>query len=152
MRYSAAFLLLACACGVGSAEGQDAITSRAVALVEGGDFKNAAAILRPVLGRTPDKPDLWNLLGICESELKHSTAAKEAFQKGLKLDPTSVSLNENFGNLLFTGGEYADAKKFLMKAIALGSANPGVAFSLAASRIRTGEEKQGLALLRDLEA
>ena len=146
------FVLFISAGLVRPADPQDTIAARAVSQMEAGDFKNAAIALRRLVAQPPGRSDLWNLLGVCESELSHSAAAKDAFEKGLKLEPDSVSLNANIGNLLYRQSDYPAAKKYLTKAIALGSANPGVAFSLAASLIRIGEEQQGLALLKQLES
>lgn len=150
MRYVRVLVILGCSCGLRAADAQN-LVDRAVSQIQAGDFKSAAANLRDLTTHSPERADLWNLLGVCESELSHPGAAKSAFEKGLALDPSSVSLNENFGNLLFRQGEYAHAKTLLVEAIALGSANPGVAFSLAASRIRTGEKEQGYALLKELQ-
>jgi tetratricopeptide (TPR) repeat protein len=150
MRYVALLFFLLWSCGASGANADD-LAARAASQIQSGDFKSAAETLRPLVAHSPSRSDLWNLLGVCESELNNPAAAKEAFEKGLALDPQSVSLNENLGNLLYREGDYDRAKKVLVRAIALGSANPGVAFSLAASRVRTGEQRQGLALLKDLE-
>ncbi len=127
------------------------IGTRAAQRMERGDYVGAAEVLRPYLRRSPGHPDLWNLLGICESESNHTDAAREAFESGLRLDPGSVGLHENLGFLYFRNENYAQARKYLSDAISLGSDKPGVAFSLAASRIRTGEREAGLAQLKELE-
>ena len=115
-----------------------------------GDFAGAATLLRPLFAEE-SAADLWNLLGICESELHQDAAARSAFDRGLQLDPKSVALNENSGLFRFRAGEYKDAVALLSRALALGSDKPGVAFSLAASLVRTGGGDRGLAILRKLE-
>jgi tetratricopeptide (TPR) repeat protein len=114
-------------------------------------FELAEALLRRAVDQYPSDVQLWNLLGITETELHHSSQAQIAFQRGLKLDPNSVSLNENIGLFFFKEAAYSPAKKYLKHAADLGSDKPGVAFSLAAARLRTGEHTEALAGFRRLE-
>lgn len=125
--------------------------ARAMKLMESRDFAAAASMLRQLLAQAPQDAALWNLAGICESELNRAAEARAAFEHGLKLAPDSIPLNENLGFLYFRQEDYAAARTYLAKAVSLGSGKPGVAFSLAASRIRTGEPKEGLAALVALE-
>jgi len=127
------------------------VAERAAALIETHDYQGAATLVRTALRRPPGTAELWNLLGVCESELNHWAAARAAFENGLKLDVSSITLNENIGLLYFRQNEYLTAKKYLEKSVLLGSDNPGTAFSLATSQIRTGEPQRGLALLKQLE-
>jgi tetratricopeptide (TPR) repeat protein len=134
-----------------AAEAADLVLARAVAQITARNFQEACLTLRPMAAQSPRVPDFWNLLGICESELHRSGAAREAFERGLQLAPDSIALHENLGLLLFNENEFSEAKRDLAKAVALGSTQPGVAFSLAASEVRTGEPARGLARLRKLE-
>ncbi len=124
-------------------------TSAAQSRIEAGDFRGARELLQFQLHQTPGDIESWNLLGISETELGEMQAAEQAFQHGLALAPQSVSLNENAGLLYFRETKYTEAKRLLARAVAAGSGKPGVKFSLAAARLRTGE--QALAL-RDLQA
>jgi protein O-mannosyl-transferase len=119
--------------------------------IQTGDFPSAAKVLIEELRRYPMDTELWNLLGIAETELKQPESAKRAFERGLQLKPNSVSLHENIGLLFFRQAEYASAKKYLQRAVTLGSFKPGVLFSLAAARLRTGEQREALADLKSLE-
>ena len=120
--------------------------------IQRGDFQSAAEVIQRELRQHSEDATLWNLLGIAETELKQPDAAKQAFERGLQLAPNSVSLNENAGLLFFRGADYASAKKYLRRAVELGSFKPGVRFSLAAARLRTGEPAAALAELKSLEA
>ncbi|HEY6988475.1 MAG TPA: tetratricopeptide repeat protein [Bryobacteraceae bacterium] len=120
--------------------------------IQSGDFQSATEVIQRALRQHPKDASLWNLLGIAESELKKADAAKRAFEHGLQLAPDSVSLNENAGLLFFRQTDYASAKKYLRRAVDLGSAKPGVRFSLAAARLRTGQPMEALAELKSLEA
>jgi len=134
-----------------AANAADPLLARAVEQITARNFQGACNILRPMVRQAPSDPDVWNLLGICESELNHTGVARDAFRKGLEAAPASIPLHENLGLLYFNAGEFTEAKRYLAKAIELGSDQPGVAFSLAASEIRTGERGRGLATLRRLE-
>lgn len=134
-----------------AAEAGDEVLARAVAQITARNFQEACLTLRPMAAQSPRIPDFWNLLGICESELHRSGAARAAFERGLQLAPESIALHENVGLLYFNEGKFDDAKRALAEAVALGSTQPGVAFSLAASEVRTNDRSQGLARLRKLE-
>ncbi|HEY3458926.1 MAG TPA: tetratricopeptide repeat protein [Bryobacteraceae bacterium] len=120
--------------------------------IQSGDFQSAADVIQRELRQRPKDASLWNLLGIAETELKQPDTAKQAFEHGLQLAPDSVSLNENAGLLFFRQADYTNAKKYLRRAVKLGSSKPGVRFSLAAARLRTGEPAEALAELKSLEA
>jgi tetratricopeptide (TPR) repeat protein len=119
--------------------------------IQNGEFQSAAQLLQQELRQNPKNIELWNLLGIAETELKQPQPAKSAFERGLALAPDSVSLNENIGLLFFRQADYESAKKYLRRAVELSSQKPGVLFSLAAARLRTREQAQALADLTSLE-
>jgi len=133
------------------AAGHEDALSRALERIAARDFEGACAALRPMARETRVDAAALNLLGICESELNHKDAAEVAFLSALRVAPDSIPVHENIGLLYFNSGNYEPAKRYLAKAVALGSTEPGVAFSLAASEVRTGEETQGLGLLLKLE-
>src|SRR5581483_6262560 len=127
------------------------VTKQARQRIQNGDFQSASQLLQQGVQQHPSDVELWNLLGIADAELKQTNAAKRAFEHGLALAPDSVSLNENIGLVFFKQADYETAKKYLGRAVELNSQKPGVLFSLAASRLRTGEQDQALADLRLLE-
>ena len=128
------------------------IAEKALHDIQSGDFDAARKTLQGGVQQFPNDVELWNLLGIAETELNESDLAQTAFERGLRLDPKSVSLHENLGLLFYRQGDYQRAKKSLSRAVALGSINPGVCFSLAAAKLRTGQENESLSELRALEA
>ncbi|MGI8991226.1 MAG: tetratricopeptide repeat protein [Bryobacteraceae bacterium] len=129
----------------------DAVVEETTRQVADRRFEAASATLRHCVHLYPKDVRLWNLLGISEGELGRMPSARDAFERGLKVAPDDVSLNENFGFLYYRQDQFASAKPFLAKAVALGSKSPGVAFSLAAARIRTGDRAKGLLELKSLE-
>ncbi len=120
--------------------------------IQAGHFQAASDSLETVLRIFPKAVELWNLLGIADTELHHGEAAKKAFERGLQIAPDSVSLNENIGLLFFRQAGYGSAKTYLQRAIDLGSQNPGVRFSLAAAELRTGQQAIAAKELDRLEA
>jgi tetratricopeptide (TPR) repeat protein len=130
----------------------DQLVRSAEEQIRGKNFAGARDALREAVQQYPSRAALWNLLGIAESELHEYKAARQSFLQGLAAAPQSVSLNENVGFLYFRLGEYPDAKKYLARAVELGSNQPGVKFSLAASRLRTGELEKGRAELKALKS
>jgi tetratricopeptide (TPR) repeat protein len=129
-----------------------AAAQSAIEMIQRGEFAKAQQALEGELRRSPQDAALWNLLGIASTELHETAKAHDAFARGLKIAPNSVSLNENTGLLFFKEADYRNAKKYLLKAAGLGRQNPGVKFSLAASRLRTGEPERALEELKSLEA
>ena len=138
-----------------SASGQAApagtVAKKAADKMQAGDFQSASQALRDGLRQYPASIELWNLLGIAESESNHPDAAKDAFLHGLKLAPNSISLNENIGFLFYKEANYRTAVSYLERAVAFGSEKPGVRFSLAASWLRTGAPAKALSELKELE-
>ncbi len=143
--------LLLCAALGNAQPAPESTPAQALQEIQSRDFQRASATLRDLLRTSPGNADYWNLLGICKSELDDDSGARSAFESGLRLAPGSVPLNENLGFYFYRTGDYSSAKKYLSQAVALGSQQAGVAFSLAASQIRTGEPERGLTLLRELE-
>jgi len=143
-------LLLVCVPFVFAESATDRV-SAAVGLLQARRYEPAALNIRDALKQFPDSAELWNLLGICESELKNVTVARSAFEHGLTLAPGAVGLNENLGLLFFQQNDYTSAKLYLLRALKLGSTNAGVRYSLAAARIRTGDRTSGAAELVALE-
>lgn len=118
------------------------VAASATRQIQMGQFQSASDSLEGAVHTYPNAVELWNLLGISDTELHRGAAAKAAFERGLQLAPDSVSLNENMGFLLFREADYGPAKKYLQRAIDLGSGNPGVRFSLAAAELRTGGQSK----------
>src|SRR6185437_2731916 len=105
----------------------EAIAS-ATAQIQRGDFRGAKSLLEKSVQAQPGRPELWNLLGIADTELQDISSAKAAFERGLKLAPDSVSLHENAGLLFYRQADYSNARQYLARAVALGSKKPGVLF------------------------
>ena len=137
--------------GLVLAQQQEASPDKAIEMIQGGRAKAAVEILTRLVEREPSHASYWNLLGIAEAETGEVKAAKKAFQKGLALTPQSPELNENAGLLSFREADYTSAKRYLARAIQLGSNKPGVLFSLAAAKLRTGESAEALTELKSLE-
>ena len=144
-------LLLACSASARQPYKLEAVVDQATRHVEAREFEAASVVLKHSVELYPRDVRLWNLYGISEGELGRISTARDAFERGLRISPDNVSLNENLGFLYYREGRFPDAKRYLAKAVSLGSQKPGVAFSLAAAKIRTGESDRGLSELKSLE-
>jgi protein O-mannosyl-transferase len=133
------------------ASNAEQMQAAATQAIQSGRFQHARDLVQKALGQNPEAVELWNLLGVAQSELHQGEAARKAFQRGLQLAPNSVSLNENLGFLFFREADYGRAKQYLQKAVTLGSQNPGVHFSLAAAKLRTGERAEALKELKSIQ-
>ena len=108
-----AFLLVAIAATTGLSAGQEnprnishshrssgnSEFQEAEALIEKGEFAQAAAIIQRQLEQNPTSVEGYNLLGIAYTDAKDFTRANEAFQQALKLAPNSARTHNNLGNL-----------------------------------------------------
>lgn len=119
--------------------------------IQEGNFGEARQLLTVEIRAHPQNAAAYNLLGICLTELREPSLADQAFRAGLKLTPDSLPLLENLGLLRYREADYGDAKSYLIMALAAGSQNVGARFSLAASKLRTGEPDAALADLKALE-
>jgi len=149
--FNATYLLLLSSAGLIAQENAAAIEQQAIGLIQSGEFTTATKLLVKTVERYPNKANFWNLLGIADTETGEFTRARSAFEKGLALAPHSTDLNENMGLLFFRKADYGAAKTYLAAAVTLGSEKPGVRFSLAAAKLRTGAPAEGLEELKALE-
>lgn len=120
--------------------------------LQSGNFARAAETASSAIKTDATNPDLWNFLGIARTELGQTEAARKAFERGLQLQPGSISINENLGLLYFRTADYRKAKTVLHDAIRFGSQNPAVRYSLVAAQLRTGEAALARKQLLSLEA
>jgi tetratricopeptide (TPR) repeat protein len=125
------------------------VQNQAIALIQTGRAKEAAQLLTDAVRQSKSDVNLWNLLGIADTEAGDLPGATKAFEHGLSIAPNSAELNENLGLLYFRQADYTNARQYLASAVTLGSNKPGVLFSLAAVRLRTGDQAEAL---RDLVA
>jgi len=90
---------------------------RLVAMMESGDFPNAARFAEALLLKQSNSSMLLVLAGICFSETGKSSKAKTLFQKALSLDPGSENVVINFSAFLLKNQENAEAVKYLCRGL-----------------------------------
>lgn len=124
-----AFLLVAIAATTGLSAGQEnprnishsqrssgnSEFQKAEALIEKGEFAQAAAIIQRQLEQNPTSVEGYNLLGIAYTDAKDFTRANEAFQQALKLAPNSARTHNNLGNLYVAQNKLDLAEKEFKK-------------------------------------
>src|ERR1700748_850010 len=68
----------------------DSVAREAMPFIQGGDFDSARKLLLDGVHLFPNSADLWNLLGIAETEVHYPQLARTAFLRGLQLQPDST--------------------------------------------------------------
>ena len=106
---------LAAGAGSGSQPGASADPdyTRAVALIEKGDFAGALPLLRKAETKTPDSADVHNWLGYALRNLKRYDAALKHYRIALRLEPRHRGANEYLGELYLVLGQLEKAEERL---------------------------------------
>lgn len=89
--------------------------------------------------------------GIRHLEANHFDAAKTAFEKSLKLDPSQYEALSGLGFVHFSSGDFAEARKHLEKAVALQPKSFQSRFLLGAALVQL-RDKGAIASLRAAHA
>ena len=107
----------------------------------------AARVAREVLQAAPNER-AYLILGIAHTALGHYRAARQAYERALKLAPDDPSVLHNFGHLLDVAFERpVDAVPYLEAACRAAPGEPALVSSLAHALTRTGQEARAVALL-----
>ncbi len=117
-----------------------------------GDAATAAALLRRALARDPDRPDLWNALGLAEDAADHPLEAEAAFRRALALAPADRAASANLAILLLDSERAAEARALAEGILAR---DPGSYLGLRAlgrAELQSGAPKATDTLLEALAA
>ncbi|HKZ50307.1 MAG TPA: tetratricopeptide repeat protein [Dehalococcoidia bacterium] len=74
-------------------------TEQAIQLAMAGRWEEAVAVNRAILELFPTDVDTYNRLGKALTELGHYREAREAYQKGLEIDPSNMIAKKNLARL-----------------------------------------------------
>lgn len=107
----------AAAAGAGSGSQPDTPANpdytRAVALIDKGDFAGALPLLRKAEAKAPDSADVHNWLGYALRNLKRYDAALKHYRIALRLEPRHRGANEYLGELYLVLGQLEKAEERL---------------------------------------
>ena len=95
------------------------LTSRANALLAGGNPQAAIEVFKQALFLTPQDEDLYYNLGIAYARSGDTTNAEHYYREALRLLPDYPEVHNNLGNLYLQSGRLAEAEAQLTEAIKL---------------------------------
>jgi tetratricopeptide (TPR) repeat protein len=86
----------------------EAVTVQAVDLIRRGDLAGALPLFLQATALNPFKVDLWSNLGNVRRDSGHIAEAKQAYQRGLRLDPANQHLLASLQELAASVGRTAE--------------------------------------------
>jgi tetratricopeptide (TPR) repeat protein len=95
-------------------------------LISQGNGVEAETELKPLAAQYPDSPAVHAYLGAANLLRKNDAAARQSFERALKLDPTSSEALAGLVSLDVGQGRVADAKSRIDAALAKAASNPVV--------------------------
>ncbi len=87
----------------------------------------------------------WHLLALAEKALGHLTAAQQALEQAILLQPAATESRNNLGNLLLAQGRYEQAIDQFRQALSLAPENYAAALNLGNAFARLGDTEQAIA-------
>lgn len=87
---------------------------RAEAFLRAGQTERGMTIIKSMLAKNPNDPNLWTGLGtvlVSQSNGVLSPAADYSFRKASRIDPNSMALQYFYGTALATNGRAAEARE-----------------------------------------
>lgn len=135
--------MLALAAVSGSA---DAMLRAGAAALQSGAWTEALAPVRAALGRHPDNPGLWHLIGLLHRNLEDSEAAVEAFEKAAALAPGEPMIADARALVRFEAG--LPSADLFERAIRLTPSNRSLLLRLANALAAEGRVDAAISRLR----
>jgi tetratricopeptide (TPR) repeat protein len=111
------------------------------------DYAAAVSFAERAAKSAPQNPELWFLLGYCARLEEHYTAAIDAYNRGLKIQPNSLRGMAGLAQTYAKMGRDAEAEKLLQKIVDANSKDAN-SLQLAGELLLTSDPKQALELLR----
>lgn len=109
---------------------QAALTNRAYAWYYLKEYNKAGNDFVTNVSNYPENPFLWQNLGWFHLQMKDYGKALEEYGKSLELDSTLINSYLNAGIIYSVAEKFAEAEKFLKKALKYGPKNPEVLYRL----------------------
>ncbi|MFO1186500.1 MAG: tetratricopeptide repeat protein [Alphaproteobacteria bacterium] len=85
----------------------------ALTLIAQGRCADALPLLQRAAARSPEDPDIYNQIGLCNAKLGRYRESLEAYIQALTIDPNHKEARANLGELLLLLDRPADAQEQL---------------------------------------
>src|SRR5688572_13879879 len=113
--------------------------SRALQLARAGSNAAALKILEVLLARTPDEPEVLQLIGmVLRSQGKH-TEAEQYLRRSLHAAPDRAHVHSNLGNLLAHQQRHAEAIECYRSGLSIAPDYADAWYNLGTVALRTGD-------------
>jgi len=121
---------------------------RANALIEQGQFGEAASIFKGLLISQPDSPLVYNLLGFCYLKQGLEEDAMQSFKNAVALDPKFKPAHNNLGGLYLVRGEPKEAIAEFLAVIRIDPKDFGAYSNLAQAELAADQPAAAIQHLR----
>ena len=113
--------------------------SRALQLARAGSNAAALRILEALLARTPDDPEVLQLIGMVLRSQGKLTEAEQHLRRSLRAAPDRAHVHSNLGNLLAHQQRYAEAIECYRSALSIAPDYADAWYNLGTVTLRTGD-------------
>ena len=93
----------------------ESLFARAVLCFQDGDLPGAEALLRDLIDRKADDPEVYHLLGLMSLKMQEKESAREYFARAAEGAPEDAKYCYNYGTVLQDLGELQEARDLLKK-------------------------------------
>jgi Flp pilus assembly protein TadD len=95
-----------------------------------GNLRDAEAVCREALGRSPRDANLLHMLGLIRQKAGDATGAEQLMLASIQVEPRQADFHANLGNLLYDAKRTADAERCFRNALSLTSGHRGARLGL----------------------
>ena len=113
--------------------------NRALQLARAGSNAAALRILEVLLARTPDEPEVLQLIGMVLRSQGKLTEAEQYLRRSLRAAPDRAHVHSNLGNLLAHQQRHAEAIECYRSALAIAPDYADAWYNLGTVALRTGD-------------
>jgi tetratricopeptide (TPR) repeat protein len=114
------------------------------------EYPEAIADLTKAAEIDPNLPDVYSYLGQAQMASGDMTAARDAFQRELAVNPNDFESNVRLAVLLKQEGNYERAHQLLDRALLVRPKDPGALYQVGATYLAAGDMNRALSALESL--
>lgn len=125
-------------------KGFEAVRRKLQGLLENGEYAKLVEEAQQVLGRFPQEPELYMLLGRGCEQLGQLMQAYNCFKKAVDLAPDAAEGWQHLGRVLHNGNRFEASEVALERCLSIQPKNPETLKLLALARYALGDSRGGL--------